>query len=165
VYTAICLEVPLFLDSMPAHLLFVLFWSPISTMNGALFWLAKMTRWIYLQALDGTSHWPHHRGIDFTYDSSPKPEGCLLLWFRKSDLSDPVVRQVLNLEPLDSNDNSNDYDDDKIVLLTGRLLGDEYTVYHVQRVLTNKMHVAVVVIQSKSQCGPWHWENMDHSLG
>jgi hypothetical protein len=48
------------------------------------------------QSLDGMSHHTHHQGIDFMYDPSvPKPEGCLLLWFRKSDLSDLVVRQIL----------------------------------------------------------------------
>ena len=43
------------------------------------------------ESLDGTSHWPHHRGIDFMYDLSPKPEGRLSLCFRQSDLSDPMV--------------------------------------------------------------------------
>ena len=94
------------------------------------------------ESLDGTSHRAHHRGIDFMYDPSPKPEGRLSLRFRKSDLSDPVVRQVLNLDPLESDDS--DYDDDDIRIVEGTLLGDDYVVYRVRRVLMNDMHVAVV---------------------
>jgi hypothetical protein len=65
-------------------------------------------------------------------------------------LSDPVVRQVLNLEPLESDDES-DYDDTEIEILEGTLLGDDYTVYRVRRVLTNETHVAVVVVQSEDR--------------
>jgi hypothetical protein len=104
------------------------------------------------QSLDGTSHQAHHRGIDFLYDSSPKPEGRLSLQFRRSDLSDPVVRQVLNLLPLDSDDNdSSDSNDNAFTIVEGTLLGDDYTVYRVRRVLTNDTHAAVVVIQSEDR--------------
>jgi hypothetical protein len=83
------------------------------------------------------------------YDPSPKPEGRLSLRFRKSDLSDPVVRQVLNLDPLESDDS--DYDDDDIRIVEGTLLGDDYAVYRVRRVLINETHVAVVVMQSEDR--------------
>jgi hypothetical protein len=102
-----------------------------------------------VESLDGTSHRAHHRGIDFMYDPSPKPEGRLSLRFRKSDLSDPVVRQVLNLDPLESDDS--DYDDDDIRIVEGTLLGDDYVVYRVRRVLINETHVAVVVMQSEDR--------------
>jgi glycosidase len=62
--------------------------------------------------LDGISHQAHHRGIDFIYDPSPSPEGRLSLWFHRSDLSDPVVRQVL--KPFD--DDNDDGDDSDMVL-------------------------------------------------
>jgi hypothetical protein len=102
------------------------------------------------ETVDGMSHRAHHRGIDFMYDPSPKPEGRLSLRFRKSDLSDPVVRQILNLEPLDSDDDSG-YDDDDIEIVGGTLIGDDYVVYRVRRVLTNETHVAVLVIQSEDR--------------
>jgi hypothetical protein len=102
------------------------------------------------QSLDGTSHRAHHRGIDFMYDPGPKPEGRLSLRFRKSDLSDPVVREVLNLEPLESDDESN-YADTDIEIVEGTLLGDDYTVYCVRRVLTNETHVTIVVVQSEDR--------------
>jgi hypothetical protein len=105
-----------------------------------------------VQSVDGTSHRAHHRGIDFMYDPGPKPEGRLSLRFRQSDLSDPVVRQVLNLEPLGDNDVSgSSYDDDQIDIVEGTLLGNEYAVYRVRRVLTNETHVAVVVLQSEDR--------------
>jgi hypothetical protein len=102
------------------------------------------------ESVDGISHRAHHRGIDFMYDPSPKPEGRLSLRFRQSDLSDPVVRQILNLEPLDSDDDSG-YDDDDINIIAGTLLGDDYVVYRVRRVLSNETHVAVLVIQSEDR--------------
>jgi hypothetical protein len=102
------------------------------------------------QSLDGTSHRAHHREIDFMYDPGPKPEGRLSLRFQKSHLSDPVVREVLNLEPLESDDES-DYADTDIEIVEGTLLGDDYTVYCVRRVLTNEMHVAIVVVQSEDR--------------
>jgi hypothetical protein len=101
-------------------------------------------------SVDGISHRAHHRGIDFMYDPSPKPEGRLSLRFRQSDLSDPVVRQILNLEPLDIDDDSG-YDDDDIDIIAGTLLGDDYVVYRVRRVLSNETHVAVLVIQSEDR--------------
>jgi hypothetical protein len=103
------------------------------------------------QSIDGTSHRAHHRGIDFMYDPSPKPEGRLSLRFRKSDLSDPVVRQVLNLEPLDSDEDhsGSSYDDSEIDIVSGTLLGNDSAVYRVRRVLTNETHVAVVVVESE----------------
>jgi hypothetical protein len=86
------------------------------------------------------------------YDPGPKPEGRLALRFRKSDLSDPVVRQVLSLDPLDSDDDDDSgYDDDDIRIVGGTLLGDDYVVYRVRRVLINETHVAVVVIQSEDR--------------
>jgi hypothetical protein len=104
------------------------------------------------QSLDGVSHRPRHRGIDFMFDPSPKPEGRLALRFRKSDLSDPVVRQVLSLDPLDSDDDTGgSYDDDEIDFVEGTLIGDDYTVYRVRRVLTNETHVAAVVVQSEDR--------------
>jgi hypothetical protein len=102
------------------------------------------------ESVDLRSHRPHHRGIDFMYDPGPKPEGRLSLRFRQSDLSDPVVRQVLNLGPLDSDDDSS-YDDEEIEIEGGTLLGDDYVVYRVRRVLINETHVAVVVIQSEDR--------------
>jgi hypothetical protein len=103
-------------------------------------------------SVDGTNHRAHHRGIDFMYDPGPKPEGRLALRFRKSDLSDPVVRQVLSLDPLDSDDDDDSgYDDDDIRIVGGTLLGDDYVVYRVRRVLINETHVAVVVIQSEDR--------------
>jgi hypothetical protein len=103
-------------------------------------------------SLDGMSHRAHHRGIDIMYDPSPKPEGRLSLRFRKSDLTDPVVRQILNLNPEDSDDDGeSDYDDDDILIVPGTLLGDDSTVFRVRRVLTNDTHVAVVVVQSEDR--------------
>jgi hypothetical protein len=103
------------------------------------------------QSVDGTSHRAHHRGIDFMYDPGPKPKGRLSLRFRQSDLSDPVVRQVLNLDPLGNDDVSgSSYDDDEIDIVEGTLLGNEYAVYRVRRV-TNETHVAVVVLQSEDR--------------
>jgi hypothetical protein len=53
---------------------------------------------------------------------------------------------------LDSDNGSgSSYDDNKIEIVEGMLLGDEHAVYHVQRVLTNEAHVAVVVVQSEDQ--------------
>ncbi len=102
-------------------------------------------------SLDGMSHRAHHRGIDFMYDPSPKPEGRLSLRFRRSDLSDPVVRQVLNLEPFDDDDDddSGGSSKDSIEILEGTLLGDDSAVYRVRRVLMNETHVAVVVVESE----------------
>jgi hypothetical protein len=86
------------------------------------------------------------------YDPSPKPEGRLFLQFRRSDLSDPMVRQVLNLQPLDTDDdsggssNSND-----IKIVAGTLLGNDSAVCRVQRVLTNETYVAVVVVESEDR--------------
>jgi hypothetical protein len=105
-----------------------------------------------LDSLDGTSHRPRHRGIDFMYDPSPKPEGRLSLRFRKADLSDPIVREVLMLDPLDlDNDESSDYEDDEIDMVEGTLIGDDYVVYRVRRVLSNQTHVACLVIQSEDR--------------
>jgi hypothetical protein len=102
------------------------------------------------ESLDGMSHRAHRRGIDFMYDPSPKPEGRLSLRFRRSDLSDPVVRQVLNLEPLDNaNDSGSSSDDNGIEIVKGTLLGDDFAVYRVRRVLTNETHVAVIVVESQ----------------
>jgi hypothetical protein len=105
------------------------------------------------ESLDGRSHRAHHRGINFMYDPSPKPEGRLSLRFRRSDLSDPVVRQVLNLEPLDdANDSSGSSSDESgIKIVEGTLLGNDFAVYHVRRVLTNETHVAVVVVESEDR--------------
>jgi hypothetical protein len=101
-------------------------------------------------SLDGISHRAHHRGIDFMYDPSPKPEGRLVLRFRRSDLSDPVVRDVLNLEPFDADDDSaGGSSDGSIEILGGTLLGDDSAVYRVRRVLTNETHVSVVVVESE----------------
>jgi hypothetical protein len=103
-------------------------------------------------SLDGMSHRAHHRGINIMYDPSPKPKGRLSLQFRKSDLTDPVVRQILSLNPEDSdNDGESDYDDNNIIIVPGTLLGDNYTVLSVRRVLTNDTHVAVVVVQSEDR--------------
>jgi hypothetical protein len=102
------------------------------------------------ESVDLMSHRPHHRGIDFMYDPSPKPEGRLALRFRQSDLSDPVVREVLNLDPLDSDDDSG-YEDEEIEIKEGTLLGDHYVVYRVRRVLINETHIAVVVMQSEDR--------------
>jgi hypothetical protein len=55
-----------------------------------------------------------------------------------------VVRQVLNLNPLDSDDDS-DYNYDDIRIVGGALLGNDYVVYRVRRVLMNDMHVAVAI--------------------
>jgi hypothetical protein len=60
-------------------------------------------------------------------------QGRLSLWFRQSDLSDPVVIC---------------FSDDSIKILDGALLGDDSTVYRIQRVLMNKTHVAIVVVES-----------------
>jgi hypothetical protein len=105
------------------------------------------------QSLDGTSHRAHHRGIDFMYDPSPKPEGRLFLRFRRSDLSDPMVRQVLNLQPLgtDDDDSGGSSDENDIEIVAGTLLGDDYAVYRVRRVLTNETHVAVIVVESEDR--------------
>jgi hypothetical protein len=63
-----------------------------------------------------------------------------------------VVRQVLNLDPLGDDDVSgSSYDDDQIDIVEGTLLGNEYAVYRVRRVLTNETHVAVVVLQSEDR--------------
>jgi hypothetical protein len=105
-------------------------------------------------SIDEMSHRPHHRGIDIIYDPSPKPEGRLSLRFRRSDLSDPVVRQILNLgEDLESDgdDNSGSSSCDDIEIVEGTLLGDDSAVYRVRRVLTNETHVAVVVIESEDR--------------
>jgi hypothetical protein len=103
-------------------------------------------------SLDGMSHRAHHRGIDIMYDPSPRPEGRLSLRFRRSDMSDPVVRQILNLNPEDSDDGEDsNYDDNDIIIVPGTLLGDDYTVFRVRRVLTNDTHVAVVVVQSEDR--------------
>jgi hypothetical protein len=104
------------------------------------------------KSVDGMSHRAHHRGINFMYDPSPKPEGRLSLRFRRSDLSGPVVRQVLNLDPVNSDDDtsvSGSYDDDEINIVEGTLIGDNDAVYRVRRVLVNKTHVAVVVVESE----------------
>jgi hypothetical protein len=102
------------------------------------------------ESLDGTSHRANHRGIDIMYDPSPKPEGRLSLRFRRADLSDPVVRQVLHLGPWDSDDDGDSsYDDNEIDIVEGTLLGDDSAVYRVRRVLTNETHVAVVVVESE----------------
>jgi hypothetical protein len=86
------------------------------------------------------------------YDPSPKPEGRLSLRFRKADLSDPIVREVLMLDPLDlDNDESSDYEDDEIDMVEGTLIGDDYVVYRVRRVLSNQTHVACLVIQSEDR--------------
>ena len=82
------------------------------------------------QSVDGTSHQAHHRGIDFMYDPSPKPEGRLSLRYQRSDLSDPVVRQVLSLAPADSSDDDSsslDYQSNHFKIVEGTLLGDDYT--------------------------------------
>ena len=87
------------------------------------------------------------------YDPSPKLEGRLLLRFCKSDLLDPVVRQVLNLGPLlehtsdssDGSSSSSNDDNEDIDIVEGTLLGNDSAVYHVHWVLTNETHVAAVV--------------------
>jgi hypothetical protein len=54
-----------------------------------------------------------------------------------------MVRQVLNLEPWDSdNDSDSSYDDNEIEIVEGMLLSDDSAVYRVQIVLTNETHVA-----------------------
>jgi hypothetical protein len=62
-----------------------------------------------------------------------------------------MVRQVLHLMPLDNDDDSggSSEDDEIKSIVAGTLLGNDSTVYHVQRVLTNEMHVAAMVIESK----------------
>jgi hypothetical protein len=88
-----------------------------------------------------------------TATSPPKPEGHLFLWFYMSNLIDPVVRQVLHLQPLDTEDDSGgSSNDDEIKIVTGMLLGNDSAVHHVQRVLTNKMQSAVMVTESED-CG------------
>jgi hypothetical protein len=74
-------------------------------------------------SLDGTSHQAHYRGIDFMYDPSPKPEGRLSLRFCRSNLSDSVVRQVLNLKPFDANGDS---DGSRELQTVARNLNPEY---------------------------------------
>jgi hypothetical protein len=83
-----------------------------------------------------------------TTTRSPKPEGHRFLWFCRSDLSDPMARQVLHLlQPLDTDDDSGgSSDDDEIEIVAGTLLSDDSAVYHVRRVLTNEKHFAVMVI-------------------
>jgi hypothetical protein len=124
------------LVSVGVHLLFLLFVLLTST-SGPSLWLATMThlitfsRYQMSHLMERVSHRAHHRGIDFMYDPIPKPEGRLSLRFRRSGLSDPVVRQVLNLKPFNDDDDSGGSSNDSIEILEGTLLGDDSAVYRV----------------------------------
>jgi hypothetical protein len=58
------------------------------------------------------------------YNPDPKPEGCPFLQLHRSDLSDPMVRQLLNLQPL-ATDNDSGGSSDSNDIGAGKLLVDD----------------------------------------
>ena len=128
-------------------------------------------------SLDGFTHRPRHRGVDFHFDSN-KRELRVAFRFRRASPFDTTVAEYMaaqsraNGEDPDSDESSNGTDDDEnnepeIVIKAGDHLGNDHYVLCVKRVLNRSTHVVVDVVESTDNdfvAGVERILTMEHAL-
>ncbi len=106
-----------------------------------------------LVSLDGTSHRPIHRGIDFSYDSV-KQKLRVSVRFRRAYPGDPSIMDHLDLDapPEDSSVESTETDneDDEFSIEPGLTIGSSQVVLRVIRVTAGCSHAICRVVESTS---------------
>jgi hypothetical protein len=110
------------------------------------------------KTLDGTTHMPHHQGVDFKYDSI-KRELRVTFRFRCAPSFDPVVMAHVGNLPApkeessgskDSNDNDDDLSAiDNIELEEGNHLGNDDYLLTIHHVLSSSTHAVINIIKSQ----------------
>lgn len=107
-------------------------------------------------SLDGLTHRPRHRGVDFHFDSNRR-ELRVAFRFRRASPFDAIVANYMansddpdsdESSPADSTDEEDQEDGPEIVLEVGDHLGNDHYVCSVKRVLNRSTHVVVDVVES-----------------
>jgi hypothetical protein len=120
-------------------------------------------------SVDGKDYRPRHRGVDFHYDTL-KSKLRVSLRFRRAHPGDATVRTIFGLGPLlvgEENDDDEDSDGEHsssetvaeeeavadpdpttINLVVGDLVGTDDYLLQVRRILSQRSHVVVVVLES-----------------
>jgi hypothetical protein len=111
-------------------------------------------------SLDGNTHRPIHRGIDFSYDSV-KSKLRVAIRFRRAFPGDASLREHLafDLPPLpnesissgsegDGDDGSEGEGDDDVEIEPGQTIGSRTVVLEVRRVTAGATHVICFVVES-----------------
>jgi hypothetical protein len=120
-----------------------------------------------IDSLDGLTHRPRHRGVDFHFDPN-KRELRVAFRFRRAPPFDPTVLDcmVSGGDGVDS-DNSDAADEPEIEIKAGDHLGNDHCVLCVKRVLNRSTHVVVDVVESTDNnfvAGVERILTMDHAL-
>jgi hypothetical protein len=110
-------------------------------------------------SMDGRTHRPVHRGIDFSYDSL-KRKLRVSICFRHAYPGDPSIETYLDLEPSpapseesdddasDGSDHSSDTSDDNGFSLTeGLVIGFGNVVLKVRRIVARGTHIICFVVK------------------
>jgi hypothetical protein len=106
-----------------------------------------------LVSLDGTTHRPIHRGIDFSYDSV-KQKLRVSVRFRRAYPGDPSIMDHLDLDPppedssVDSSETDNE--DEPFSIEPGLTIGSSQVVLRVIRVTAGGSHAICRVVESTS---------------
>jgi hypothetical protein len=114
-------------------------------------------------SVDGAVYRPRHRGLDFHYDTV-KSKLRVSLRFRRAYPGDATVRDFFGLDPIpvgpppddddEPSEGSTESEDDEMVdpttiyLVVGDLLGANDYLLEVRRIVSQRTHVVVVVVES-----------------
>jgi hypothetical protein len=110
-------------------------------------------------SMDGKTHRPVHRGIDFSYDSL-KRKLRVSIRFRRAYPGDPSIATYLDLEPppapseesdddaFDGSDHLSETDDDEFSITEGLVIGLGNVVLKVRRIVARGTHVICFVVES-----------------
>jgi hypothetical protein len=122
-------------------------------------------------SLDGLSHRPRHRGVDFHFDSNRRELRVAFRFRRASPFDACVATYMANADDPDSDESRADTEDGEdgpeIVLEVGDHLGNDHYVCSVKRVLNRSTHVVVDVVESSHSdfvVGVERILTMDHAL-
>jgi hypothetical protein len=128
-------------------------------------------------SLDGLTHRPRHRGVDFHFDSN-KRELRVAFRFRRASPFDTTVLEYMasqshgngddpDLEGSSDGMEDNDNNEPEIVIKAGDHLGNDHYVLCVKRVLNRSTHVVVDVVESTDNnfvAGVERILTMEHAL-
>jgi hypothetical protein len=110
---------------------------------------------------DGTNYRPRHRGVDFHYDKA-KSKLRLSIRFRRAHPGDVTVRATFGLGPVvvvvpdsDGEESASSSDTEEegflptdVILVVGDLIGSDDYLLQVRRILNQRTHVVLDVIES-----------------